>query len=660
MKTKKAIRWAVVPCVVWFLPTLCAAADKTSPADEARALAKDFQGKDLHKRWEALLRLEELGLDAAPACAALIGVLDDKDVEARRRAIELLGQLEQDAEPAIPTLIKLLAESTFPKILSDMGGGPPDIGFHAAHALGQIGPPAMKPLTACLSDRRIAVRANAAFALGYMGSEARPATDHLLIASMDKDKSVRLEAVWALGQITPDPQRVVPGLVGRLADENVSVRRVTVESLATLRPVKPLAVQGLIHALGDEDGAVQARAAGVLGELGPRAKAAVKPLTKMLRSEASHPVPFGHPFFSDAVSATAAEALGRIGPEAKPALPELLAAIGDSDRKFREYSTLTKNRAIRPAAMRAAARIAPESPALLAALEESLLDQSVAVDAARALAMLGPKARRSIPLLITQLKDADSYERLNLALVIVSIQPDHELGNKVLLEELEDLDRDNTDWDLLVSVLRRSPKKYVKIIPTMANLPGIPGEEGRTANVLALFGADARSAVPTLIGSIGNAYDEERPEVIAALGKIASSDSEPLREALKDYVEDKVSQDGVAVIRAGVAEVFGYFPDSVPLLTETLRDPSPVVRIGVVKGLARRGKDGVGPLLTVLKDPSARVRREAVGALAACPEGARRSLAQLPKLMQDDSRTVRKAAWEAIQRLEKAEPPAAK
>ena len=77
----------------------------------------------------------------------------------------------------------------------------------AVKALGFQGPPAIPELTAALSDPDWAVRAEAAYALGYMGPRAWTAVPRLKRLRHDPDEHVRNAAVFALQKIAPEPRR---------------------------------------------------------------------------------------------------------------------------------------------------------------------------------------------------------------------------------------------------------------------------------------------------------------------------------------------------------------------------------------------------------------------------------------------------------------------
>ena len=119
-----------------------------------------------------------------------------KDSWVRMDAAYALADIGPAARAAIPALIAALANDDLP----------------ASHALGRIGPVAVPALIAALGDENAKVRANAAFALAYMGAPASGAVPALIIALEDNDHLVQMEAALALGMIGPAAAEAIPAL----------------------------------------------------------------------------------------------------------------------------------------------------------------------------------------------------------------------------------------------------------------------------------------------------------------------------------------------------------------------------------------------------------------------------------------------------------------
>lgn len=108
--------------------------------------------------------------------------------------------------------------------------GPSDSSAHRAVA--RLGAPAVPHLIARLHAKSSDVRGSAAYALGVIGHDARPAGPSLALALDDPDPQVRRWAAWAFIQIE-DPT-VVPELVSATTDPNYDVRQQAVRALGKI------------------------------------------------------------------------------------------------------------------------------------------------------------------------------------------------------------------------------------------------------------------------------------------------------------------------------------------------------------------------------------------------------------------------------------------
>ena len=171
-----------------------------------------------------------------------------------------------------------------------------------------------------------------------------------------------------------------------------------------------------------------------------------------------------------------------------------------------------------------------------------------------------------------------------------------------------------------------------------------------SVNALGRIGSTAQSAAPLVIPLLGERDFAVRSAAMTALGGMhASSATPPLARQLRDPV------DGMREQAAGAIEVIFSAPsgrsqvdETVPLLMEHLKDPSPAVRAAVVRALARSGSAGViRPVIEALSDSDFSVRASAamgLGTLAEDPGDASTKEAALPALIHalddPDSRIV--------------------
>lgn len=579
-------------------------------------LLKALEGEDT-RSW-AMRDLQGLGLDAAPAVPRLIQLLDAPEKETRAAAADTLGAIGKDATAAIPKLIERLDEGELPRVMTEVGSAYNKVGIRAAAALGKMGPDAVAPLTRLLTDKRSAVRSNAACALQYIGPAARAAVPSLIRLLKDRDELVCERAIWAIYKINADAAKTVPVLVECLADRNFNIRVAATTSLGAIRPMPPAAMEGLIRALRDEDGDVQHAAAEALGKLGDDAVPAIPALTDMLKSRQTYR--YSHPVIPRPVAETAARALGALGPRAREAMPALLDLIRDRKGTFERYGPDDKcdNYESRGEAAIAAARIDPQSDALVRVLGQSLQeDDRIRGEVAVALALVGPKAKDMVPLLMRFTEPNSRFRgELNCACAVVAIEPDNALATRIILDNLlqESTPFGDDDWNLLRTALVRAKAGSRPAIPVLVGLvKDLSKDQENAARTLATFGPQAQSAIPDLLELLAEKWQLSRQEFIVTLQQIASEKSAPLLAALKSPNVD---------VRLGVVEVLGHFPGALPLITESLNDPSARVRLASLRSLAKLGSS------------------------------AKPAIPQIRKLLQVDSRTIREAAALALQKVE--------
>lgn len=89
------------------------------------------------------------------------------------------------------------------RLIDGLKDSDPDVRQNLAVALAKIGPAAVEPLTVALDDSLAVRRAGAAYALGQIGTAAKPALGKLLDALDDKDLDVRRQASYALSRLVP-------------------------------------------------------------------------------------------------------------------------------------------------------------------------------------------------------------------------------------------------------------------------------------------------------------------------------------------------------------------------------------------------------------------------------------------------------------------------
>jgi HEAT repeat protein len=132
------------------------------------------------------------------------------------------------------------------RLLAQLEDGSGSQAVAALWELAQRGPVAGEAVEAvahCLTDRRPAIRAEAARTLAELGPTGEAAIGPLVNAVYDREDEVGAAATYALGQLHAQPETVVPVLMDRLDDPR---RRDTIETAAwALAQFGPAAVPAL-------------------------------------------------------------------------------------------------------------------------------------------------------------------------------------------------------------------------------------------------------------------------------------------------------------------------------------------------------------------------------------------------------------------------------
>ena len=500
--------------------TLSAWQTAASNPGEIKSLIKELKSKDPAVRNNASKTLTRIG---APAVPALVTGLPEADRRVRLITVRILNQMGAEAEESVPVLIELLRQENFfvhehtsftnfrelvsetlanigsaavPQLIevlsdTDKSAAVPQlievlsdiavpqliietlsdtdksVHYHAASALGRIGPEARDAvflLIGMLDDDRENIREVAVTALGRIGPEARDAV-FLLIGMLDDDREdIREIAVTALGRIgqpahkvsnkvsnimnitlvpewesmCEDPVRefevtvvgknVAPYLIAMLKEENADLRRAAAGALGNI--AAPIAVPALIDTLDDKEDFVRGAAVWALGEIGAPAEAAVPLLINMIRGNDN-----------DSIGFSIISGLGKIG--SPSVIPVLIEALDDDDAYVRR-AAIHQLCVIRepisqvvPALMQTLAdsdshvrflgaiALSKIGEPAIAVLIEGLSDEVDVVrrEAAFALGKIGPTAQAAVPALKQALKDKDKRVRQKATRALKQIAP---------------------------------------------------------------------------------------------------------------------------------------------------------------------------------------------------------------------------------------------
>lgn len=389
-------------------------------------LVKSLGNKSPEIRSEAVMALGACGGRAVPALADLVKA-HAANAELAERAATALAMMGREAEPAVLQLTDAL-NSRDEKVAEQ-----------AAVALGAIGPGAkgaVRQLRTLLSSKNLLIREHAADALGDIGPAADAAVADLVKALKDDNEEMRRVAAGALGKIGPSAEAAIPALIALLHDDSGAV---ALHAAGALGAIGPKAVPQLAMAVKDPQR--QQLAVMVLSEMGPAAKPAAKLLATTLAGYEGELSERDQDFCREIVLT-----LAYIGPAAKEAVPMLmkilsnekhklrggaawaLANIGATEavpvlRKVLEMPDESKLSLVAPMALMLLDRGNDEYvrlavPNLIRALDDK--SGLIRREAAKTLAMVGPKAAPAVDKLATVLGDPDPSIR-NAALAALAM-----------------------------------------------------------------------------------------------------------------------------------------------------------------------------------------------------------------------------------------------
>jgi HEAT repeat protein len=350
------------------------------------------------------------------------------------------------------------------------------------------------------------------------------------------DPQVRKEAALRLAELGSAATGAYHLLCEALKDPDPEVRTAVLRALAVSRPPAPrIVVQTVLPLLREKNAAVRAQAIITVGCLGSGVKDAVSPLADLLHDE-TIPHPTTAPDLS--IAYYAVKALGQIGPNAVAALPPLLEL------------TRHQSRPTRWEAFEAVAKIGPTDPRVRKLLQGALESP----DDRRLLALgampnLGCEDARELCPVVVKLLRVRDQERVAEAAAEVLWKVGE---GKEVIDALTELARDQ----------QAHPDARLSAI----------GALGR-------FGAEAKSAVPALVGVMEEDQAVER-----------------------------------RLVRAAGEVVLGLGADAVPHLVRLLRSDSQPLRrqsIGLLGRLGAAGNQSLPALDNIAKDPKDPMSRQA-------------------------------------------------
>ena len=606
-----AVVVAVEPDLPVFSQDLAIDAVAAAGADAVEAVAELLsEAETVFTKAAAATTLQRIGGDAKKAVPALIQALTDTSEVLRRAAVLALGKIVEkpeedvmealdnarnDGDPSVrrAALFAVLRIKGEP-LPGDVPPEPEPIevdGFHDSmleagdlkKAAKDIG---AERLAIALRDGRAPARANAAAALGTLGSKAEDYGPALAVCLKDEAAEVRSAAATAIGEIGNDAGlAALVALLDKLGDPDEQVATAVKEAVTALgtaaipafvaaldsNPARAitLLLPAMVE-LGDDiidpieevlshvAVPVRANAIAALGLLGPDHAEKTRPLVEAALSDEA-----------DLVRARADEALERIdGIEPTPQFLE------EKEMPVDGFDTVAIDDA---GAKKAAKGVDGEQ------LRELLFDGRALVreNAAKTFASLGREANDYVPSLLVALKDSEVTVRTATArtlgelghdedevvpgLAAALVKAPEELRDAVLeavesfgkkaVEPLIGLLAYHPDWVLhtVGPISQQMHKTMVTPLAEAAAGADLLAARVNAINVLGFVGPDADSAEDTLLDLLEDKEITVRTRAAVALGKVGKPAA-----ALADRLKDRLAVENNHTVKLAIAEALQY------------------------------------------------------------------------------------------------------
>jgi HEAT repeat protein len=505
----------------------------------------------------------------------------------------------------------------------------------AARALGLIGgaaSAAAPELLGLLHDPEPAVRCQAAESLGRVGATVKPGVDALVGLLPDVSAAVRASAAKALGMLKKHAADAVPALLPLVQDRDEAVRQAAADALRQIGTLNGDDTTQLVEGLASPDTAVRADTAQALGEIGATAAQATPALVEALADP------------SDRVRGKAVEALGKMGEAAADAVPNLVRALRDKDSWVSALAAealgemggsadlaipaLVRalqhlNPTVRANAAETLGKMGAAAAAASVALEKASHDEDseVRTQAVRALGETGDPSALIGGAVLAALADEDPQVRAAAVEALGKSGPSAAEASGALLHALED-----TNDQVQVQAAKALAKRGVADAVVIEALVRSLDDEGvwvqvSAATALADFGPAAAAAGPALLRVAQTGEASLREFAVRALILIQAPEMMPALAA--------GLVDGNGEIRkmasAGLIKAPAIPEDVVALLVDALRDPEAQVRANAANALSRLETlppDAVAPLIECAADSHDGLRMNVAMALENAPPSA--------------------------------------
>ena len=585
-----------------------------------------FEGT-IDQRRQAAIATRECGVELqGKLLGSFIELLrHEKDGQIRLAVLETLTQMGPAAADAAPALAYAMLESFGGRRNEELHQD-----YRAALALASIGAPAVENLRNLLRAERDNIRAEAAMAIGRIGSSAAAATPELIQLLSDDSQRVRHDASIALAQIGAP---AVQPLLEAMQHQQPATRAAAAAALGAMHPLPPedrtQIQQILAAALEDPDADVRSAAVAALPALDlPRETLQQHLMARMLDAEKSVRTAVinvftQHPELLNGLEKElAAHALNpqqeiawqaifllhTRGPDAANSLLEIarqershlellargLASMGAELTERLQLALDDSNERVRICAALALGQMRPVTGETLRKLPGCLAVQQedLQVLAVQAIASLEFRAEPVVPAIRTLIGHANPKVREQVVGILFAAAP----HDTQLVQDLTPMlsDSDPTVQRRVIEALKSMGPIAQSAIPEVIQQLNSPEAEVQraAAEMIASHGAAAASAVPKLVELLRHSTDDSVVVLATTLGQLGET-AQTAYPDLAVHLNSQSPQVRAAII--GTLASLRLPPDQVKShYLAGLRDPDETVRQQASSAFRRLGDEAAG------------------------------------------------------------------
>jgi HEAT repeat protein len=583
---------------------------------------EDLEGDDLPARRAAAIATRSADRRQQQLLLPILNnlLMTEKDGQVRLAVLDTVTDLGPAASSSVPALMHSMQ--------NEFGGNYNEKRhqhFRVALALAAIGKPAVRGLRGLLTAEKQNVRAEAAMAIGRIGSDAssavpdliamfadeelrvrtdvaralggfgEPALEPLLKAAKDQRDSFRVGAIEALGVFQTPDRRATQSILDAARDNrSPQVRVAAIRSIVAYNVSDKVRLEVMLENLRHDDKSVRTAVVDFLAQETRLIRQIESELFDLLLSE------------SDGIAWHAAFLLQKIGPGAAPGL---LAALSKDDSRIEQVAQALglmgrpivelifralehPDPRVRQGAALALGQVRPlpDDSAIILAAGMDDPDRQVQAAFLTSIGHLGSRGRAAVPAVRRKLNDPSPVIReMAIGILFEAAQRDDQL-----IDDLTAMidDKEPAVQRQAIETIRATGPLGQRALPAVINQLGNPDNEVRlaAASMIGSHGRAATEAVPALAALLENRNTELRVVVAQTLSQLGDA-ARPALEKLVPLLEHENVELRVAVVKT-IGNLELPAKQLRPWLAKAVHDSESDVSRQAFRGIQRLGRSG--------------------------------------------------------------------